>query len=553
MTITFTPLQALLYAGLMCSSDVVAAVSIVSYEQQPKLFSCVFGEGVFNDIVSIILYNTVKGMLTQSFTAASPFIIIGEFVMLAVISLGLGMIFGFITSFAFKHLAFLRVNPITETFVMFSFSMVSYFVSEGIVIAGTQMSGITSLLTCGIVQSHYTYYNLSPQGKTCSMFVVSFMGTVAEAAIYSYVGIALLNAIPQWWSIGFIGGQFILIVIGRCIAVFLIFFLFRLCTSTRTINVYELVFITYAGMIRGAIAFALVLTLPYQLQDDASQCSEKSIPATDCFTYEVYQMLVNTTLVLVVLTTFIFGTFMGVVQKSLVAPSAQDEAEVTRDNRTKSVAEDNAKMRTVSVYEEMQHPNEEEDHDTEVDPGLLDKNGNKVGWTSSWFYNWFSDFDEKTLRPFFIRNFSPEQIILADEYQDVLRLKFQEEEELHDLAERVDVIKRTQSVSDQLLGVRGRTESRFMSLSAQNMATNRAMSSNDNTVNGFGYSPSNRAKQEAAAKAKANRPYTAVLEEDEGVEDDESVRMSTIPDANTGVQARNTAFSIQKDDIEDDE
>jgi len=77
MVINFTVLQGLLYAGLMCSSDVVAAVSIVSYESQPKLFSCVFGEGVFNDIVSIILYNTVKGMLTSSFTAASPFIIIG--------------------------------------------------------------------------------------------------------------------------------------------------------------------------------------------------------------------------------------------------------------------------------------------------------------------------------------------------------------------------------------------------------------------------------------------------------------------------------------------
>jgi len=183
--------------------------------------------------------------------------------MLAVISLGLGVAFGFITSFAFKHFAFLRINPITETFVMFSFSMVSYFVSEGIVIADTQMSGITSLLTCGIVQSHYTYYNLSPQGKTCSLFVVSFMGTVAEAAIYSYVGIALLNAIPQWWSISFIGGQFVLIIVGRCIAVFMIFYMFRCCTSTRTINVYELIFITYAGMIRGAIAFALVLTLPY--------------------------------------------------------------------------------------------------------------------------------------------------------------------------------------------------------------------------------------------------------------------------------------------------
>jgi len=69
-------------------------------------------------------------------------------------------------------------------------------------------------------------------------------------------------------------------------------------------------------------------------------CSSTSVPFADCFTYEVYQMLVNTTLVMVVLTTFFFGTFMAVVQKTLVAPSAQDDAEVTRDNRSKSVAED---------------------------------------------------------------------------------------------------------------------------------------------------------------------------------------------------------------------
>ena len=132
----------------------------------------------------------------------------------------------------------------------------------------------------------------------------------------------------------------------------------------------------------------------------------------------------------------------------MVAPSAQDEAEVIRDNRSKSVAEDVAKARAVSVYEEMLHPNEEEEVEEEVDPGLLDKDGKKIGWTNSWFYNWFSNFDEKTLRPMFIRNFSPEQIILEDEYQEVLRMKFTEEEELHDLAERVDVIKRTQSVAD---------------------------------------------------------------------------------------------------------
>ena len=52
----------LLFTALLCSSDVVAAVSIVNYEAQPKLYSCIFGEGVFNDIVSIILFNTVNNL-----------------------------------------------------------------------------------------------------------------------------------------------------------------------------------------------------------------------------------------------------------------------------------------------------------------------------------------------------------------------------------------------------------------------------------------------------------------------------------------------------------
>jgi NhaP-type Na+/H+ or K+/H+ antiporter len=82
--------------------------------------------------------------------------------MLGVVSLLVGLFFGFLTSYVFKHCSFLRINAITETFLMFSFSMMSYFVSDSIVIANIEMSGIISLLACGIVQSHYTYYNFSP-------------------------------------------------------------------------------------------------------------------------------------------------------------------------------------------------------------------------------------------------------------------------------------------------------------------------------------------------------------------------------------------------------
>lgn len=83
--------------------------------------------------------------------------------------------------------------------------MISYFVSDLTKIAGIEMSGIISLLTCGIVQSHYTYYNMSPQGKTAATLTVTFLGSAAEAGVYSYIGIALYSQIPNCWSFSFIG------------------------------------------------------------------------------------------------------------------------------------------------------------------------------------------------------------------------------------------------------------------------------------------------------------------------------------------------------------
>lgn len=131
--------------------------------------------------------------------------------------------------------------------------------------------------------------------------------------------------------------------------------------------------------------------------------------------------------------------------------------------------------RAVSIYEEMKHPNEEDEHD-DLHEGQLDtETGERIGWTASSFYKWFSNYDEKTLRPFFIRNYDRDIIILEDEYQDVLKVKFSEEQELQDIAERVDVIKRTQSVAAHMEKV-GRTQSRFMSVAGGEMMYQRTKS-----------------------------------------------------------------------------
>ena len=198
-------MRLLLFTSLLCSSDVVAAVSIVSYEAQPKLYSCIFGEGVFNDIVSIILFNTVNSLQGSSFYWYTPFVILAQFLLLGVVSISVGLIFGLSLSLIFKHCRFLTVSPTIEVFMIFAFCYVSYFTSNMISLPnGLEMSGIISLLTCAIVSAHYTYYNISPQGKQACTLSFSFIGEMAEAAVYSYVGLALYSTIPTWWSWSFI-------------------------------------------------------------------------------------------------------------------------------------------------------------------------------------------------------------------------------------------------------------------------------------------------------------------------------------------------------------
>lgn len=46
-------------SSIFCSSDIIAAITIVKFEDQPKLFSIILGEGLFNDAVAVILFETM--------------------------------------------------------------------------------------------------------------------------------------------------------------------------------------------------------------------------------------------------------------------------------------------------------------------------------------------------------------------------------------------------------------------------------------------------------------------------------------------------------------
>ena len=51
--------ECLVLASVLCATDTVAALTIVKEKEFPQLYSIMFGEGIVNDAVSILIFETI--------------------------------------------------------------------------------------------------------------------------------------------------------------------------------------------------------------------------------------------------------------------------------------------------------------------------------------------------------------------------------------------------------------------------------------------------------------------------------------------------------------
>ena len=131
-TLNLQTVEILLMCSLLCSSDVIAAVSLIKPKEQPKLFSLVFGEGIVNDAVSIILFNTVMTQVKSDtqFTASAVISIGGGFCGLAITSLLIGFAYGLGISYLLIRARSMTKSPVVECALIFSFAYLSYVTAE---------------------------------------------------------------------------------------------------------------------------------------------------------------------------------------------------------------------------------------------------------------------------------------------------------------------------------------------------------------------------------------------------------------------------------------
>ena len=177
--------------------------------------------------------------------------------------------------------------------------------------------------------------------------VFTFLGFIAEAFVFSYLGLTFFSYRYMPFSFALISIELLIIIVARGLSTVGMVGLLKLCGYEKShpnpLTWTELIFIWYAGMIRGAIAFGLVLRI------DHSNTNR--------------DLIVTTCLTLVLFTTVFFGSTIGLLSVCLFerkndVAQVEDVDEEEEDDPQNSIF--NESSSSSSQRSLLQHPNAED-------------------------------------------------------------------------------------------------------------------------------------------------------------------------------------------------
>ena len=188
LKITFV--DAMSVGATLSATDPVTVMAIfTSYKVDPKLYTVIFGESILNDAVSIVMFETLQKFHDKSIHISNLFKGIGLFVLNFNVSLLIGVFVGFTAALMLKH-SNLSLYPQIESGLIIMMAYASYLFSNG-----CQMSGIVSLLFCGITLKHYAYLNMSPRAKLTVKYTFKTLAQLSENFIFIYLGVSLFTVV----------------------------------------------------------------------------------------------------------------------------------------------------------------------------------------------------------------------------------------------------------------------------------------------------------------------------------------------------------------------
>ena len=140
------------------------------------------------------------------------------------------------SSFSYSTTASSSSSPTTSSFSSSSSSTTTSSSSSlfpSLSLSSSSSSGIVAVLFCGIMQSYYTYINLSEESRRRTKEILELINFLAENFVFSYMGLSLFTYRDHQWVPGFITVSFVAIFAGRVINIYVLSFLLNLGRHKR--------------------------------------------------------------------------------------------------------------------------------------------------------------------------------------------------------------------------------------------------------------------------------------------------------------------------------
>ena len=238
-------------------------LTILKKEKFPRVYTIIFGEGILNDAIGIILFKVASkiGNLESQLKLLSLEgmlrIVIG-FVQISMSSILMGLISGILFILFTRSLKIEKhKRSQLEISVLICLALLSYYLIEII-----NCSGIVTLFTFVVIAGGKNNKHLSEESISNIDIILDLLSSIAEAASFIYLGYESYNI--------FVAGSFfssfvlaVLLMLGigiiRWLAIGMPAFLF-VCYENLQVEINELGLIWYAGLIRGSVSVALSIS-----------------------------------------------------------------------------------------------------------------------------------------------------------------------------------------------------------------------------------------------------------------------------------------------------
>ncbi|KAL3155429.1 hypothetical protein ABBQ38_010986 [Trebouxia sp. C0009 RCD-2024] len=307
-------IECLLYGALISATDPVATLSIFAdMDVPPVLYNVVFGESVLNDATAIVLFRTLEEFYETPLSWGTVPLMFWRFFVIATGSIVIGLTVAYGCAFILKRF---QLSPgadtrqggpafnetIYEIALVVMSAYLAYLLSETLA-----LSGIVTLFFTGICHAHYTYYSVSKEAAITLKRLFEFAAFLSEMFVFAYLGLQVGN-IRKGMDVGLLLTGVPLVLLSRAVNIYPLAYLVN--KGRRLPLPRNLQHTLFACGLRGAVAYGLAVNLP---NIDAE--SDEGIPAIE-----------SATLVIVLVSTLLFGGITGPMVRHLGLQGLNDQA-----------------------------------------------------------------------------------------------------------------------------------------------------------------------------------------------------------------------------------